>query len=110
MRIRDIKLRDIYDMYAGRHEPENLRTFAKFYWHAVLGIAFLAAGCAFVWGVINLGGIVAEMDEVPHTERIAAPTFDRAALAALVRAYDARQARFEALKAGAATSLADPSR
>ncbi len=110
MRIRNIRARDIYEIYVGRHEPENLRTFARLYWHAVLCVAFFVSIGVFAWGIVTLNGIVTEMDQEPELERVASPTLDRAALTALIRAYDARQARFEALKGGAPASLADPSR
>lgn len=97
-------------MYAGRHEPENLRTFAKFYWRATLAVALLVSICAFAWGIINLSSMVLEMDQAPDIRPIAPPALDRAALTALIRAYDARQARFEALKTGASALLTDPSR
>lgn len=100
----------VRDIYANRHEPENLRTFVDIYWRTVLMVGFLVTVFVVTYGIWNLMRILKDLGTPPDTSPRPIPTLDRATLKATIQAFDTRQTQFDAFKAQLPTIVPDPSK
>lgn len=96
--------------YEARHEPENMRPLAEWYWRALLVVS-LAALCAILaYGTWEFVGALRKVSRGDSLRRDPPPEIlSKKELADVLSAYDARQQEFESLKRSA-TSIGDPSR
>ncbi len=110
MKIAPSFLEGLYDVYAGRHQPENLRRLTDLYWRALLVLAFVAVVAVFTYGILTLNRVLVALGGAYSTAPTPAPALDRSTLNTTIAAFDARNARFEALKGRAPDLPSDPSK
>lgn len=110
MNIKSPFLESLYDRYAGRHQPENLRRLTDLYWRTVLALAFVVVVAVFTYGILTLNRVLAELGEAYSTAPTPAPALDRTKLNTTMRALDARNARFDVLETRAIDLPPDPSK
>ncbi len=97
-------------LYRARHEPENLRPLADVYWRSMLAFMLLSIAGVIAFGLWQFVVVVENLSSAQSGNSSASPvTFNRTKLDGALRAYDARQAQYDASASGAAT-VADPSR
>jgi hypothetical protein len=99
----------VKEMYAARHEPENLRPLAESFWRMLLMIALLlmvGAAVFGVWKFIAVVHVIGAANGAPSSSRAA---LDRNRLDRFLSDLNARRASFEAA-ANAGISTPDPSR
>lgn len=97
-------------LYRARHEPENLRPLADMYWRSVLAFMLLAVAGVIAFGLWQFVVVVENLSAAQSGNSSVSPvTFNRAKLDGVLRAYDTRQAQYDASASSAAT-VADPSK
>lgn len=101
MKIKSALFEGLYDMYAGRHQPENLRRLTDLYWRTLLSLALVVVVGVFTYGILTLNRVLDALGDAYSVAPTPAPALDRAKLNTTVDGFEARGARFEALKARA---------
>ncbi|MEK7601167.1 MAG: hypothetical protein AAB480_01375 [Patescibacteria group bacterium] len=97
-------------LHRARHEPENLRPLADVYWRSMLAFMLLSIVGVIAFGLWQFVVVVENLSAAQSGNSSASPvTFNRTKLEGVLRAYDARQAQYDASASGAAT-VADPSK
>jgi hypothetical protein len=101
--------RSFQDIYAARHEPENLRPIAETYWRILLvcvGVGMIALLVVGVWQFTRVLGIIStSAEQAPVQPNV----IDRQKLDQVLSAVDARKLNFE-IKKSAPPNAIDPSR
>lgn len=98
------------NFYEARHEPENMRPLAEWYWRTLLTFAFSAIFLIIGYGAWGFFGVLNKLSEGDSLKRSDPPeVLSRAELAKILSAYSERQAAFDAAKQSR-TTVADPSR
>ncbi len=108
MKFSDITRR-LSDRYAGRFEPEGLRTLASLYWRTLLGAAALAVVLSLLYGMWDLFNVLESLSTAPGASGASKPALTRAQLDAVVQGFEVRQKHFDELS-GSAGTVPDPSR
>lgn len=91
---------DIRDIYANRHEPEQIRKLADIYWYTLLSFAVLVVLLATIYGMLELTSLLrsagASLESVfssqPH------PALNRSQLQNTLDEFQARRQLFESFK------------
>jgi hypothetical protein len=97
-------------LYRARHEPENLRPLADMYWRFILALALLSVLGVALFGLWQFVMVVENLSAAQSGNNSASPVmFNRAKLDGVLRAYDARQAQYDA-SASSAVTITDPSK
>jgi hypothetical protein len=98
------------DFYAARHEPENMRPLAEWYWRVLLTIGFFALVFVVVYGVWEFYGVMRKLTAGANRKHSEIPSLlNRKDLVDTLAAFEARVAEFEAVKKEKG-SVVDPSR
>lgn len=102
--------RTLRTFYEARHEPENMRPLAEWYWRTLLVLALFSLGLILVYGTWEFFTVMRKLHAGSELKRSEQPVLlTRKDLTELLAAYEAREAAFEAAKRGR-PSVADPSR
>ncbi len=97
-------------LYRARHEPENLRPLADMYWRFMLALALLSVVGVALFGLWQFVMVVENLSAAQSGYSSAPPViFNRTKLENVLRAYDARQAQYDASASNAVT-VTDPSK
>jgi hypothetical protein len=96
------------ELYTARHDPENARVLAEFYWHLILVAAFATVTLIIAGGIWQFVRVIDVLHMQPTTT-VRPNVLDRAKLRATLSAWEARTQEFQALK-GTPPNVADPSR
>ena len=97
-------------LYRARYEPENLRPLADMYWRFILALALLSIVGVIMFGLWQFVAVVENLSAAQSGSTSASPViFNRTKLESVLRAYDARQAQYDASASSAAT-VTDPSK
>ena len=97
-------------LYRARYEPENLRPLADMYWRSMLALALFSIVGVIVFGLWQFVAVVENLSAAQSGSTSASPVvFNRTKLESVLRAYDARQAQYDASASSAAT-VTDPSK
>lgn len=100
-------LRAFYD---ARHEPENMRPLAEWYWRVLLTASLLAICGILIYGTLGFVGVLRKLSAGELRRRETPPeVLSKKMLTDFLVAVDARQDAFESAKRSV-TSVGDPSR
>lgn len=102
--------RTLRTFYEGRHEPENMRPLAEWYWRTLLLVAFVSLWVVIAYGVWQFYGVLQKLNAGQNVRESRQPELlSREQLVQILDAYGARQARFVD-EQETRPSLTDPSR
>lgn len=100
----------LLEFYAARHEPENMRPLAEWYWRTLLTVTLFGLIGILVFGVWDFYAIMRRLSAGQNLKPSEQPALlSRAELQELLTAFEKRSASFEAAKSGSA-GVSDPSR
>lgn len=97
------------ELYAARHEPENVRPLAEAYWRALLVLsALLIIGILF-FGAWEFASVMRKISTSSNGNAPKVDVLDRTKLEDTLAKFAERQSTYEAAK-GKKPGLSDPSR
>ncbi len=100
-------LRSIYE---SRHEPENMRPLAEWYWRTLLSFALFAIVLVLAFGVWEFYTVTKKLNAGDSLRPAEQPeVLTKKDLAGMLDAYGEREARFDTAK-NTRPTVADPSR
>lgn len=96
--------------YEGRHEPENMRPLAEWYWRTLLSVAFIALWVVIAYGVWEFYDVLRKLSAGQNLRPSEQPQLlSKEQLSEILAAYEAREGRFIS-EQGTPPQIADPSR
>ena len=97
MKLLPTSLLRVRDLYRARHEPENMRQLAEWYWHVLLSCAFVAVGCILIFGVLRFVQVFEALNPDSLTKASRPSVLDRSLLNEVIGEVGKRQATFDEL-------------
>jgi hypothetical protein len=101
------RLRETLD---ARTEPEGIHTIADLFWHLLLAVLFCAFVVIFLWGTLDLVGILNMLSETPKKNVVTKSALDRNTLDTFLQMYHDRTTQFKVLESNPPPPVPDPSR
>lgn len=106
----NLEITRLRDMFAARHEPENMKPMAEVLWRTLLISACVFACVFFFHGLWVFWGVIENLNSSYTTAQSSpSPTINRMKLQEVLSAYETRESDFEAIRINA-PSVSDPSR
>ena len=102
-------IRRAKEMYAYRHEPENLRPLVELFWRIVLVLLALGVAIVLIFAASVFLGVLSTLGDTAAGPTRQPAVLDRAELQDTLRLIEERGLEFEAKKT-APTPVVDPSR
>lgn len=90
-----------------RHEPEHMKVLALIYWRTLLALSALTMLGFVVWGAVLLFNATQDLGSLPAQGGGRAGTLNKEQLRETLEGFEARRARYEALKT-APIQIVDP--
>jgi len=97
------------EVWSFRHEPEHFRKLADFYWRALLVLAALTIMGFAAYGMMKFMDSLTANEDLLVASGTGVPLLNQRDLQATLEGFEARRARYEALKVST-PNIADPSR
>jgi hypothetical protein len=98
------------ELYAARHEPENLQPIAETYWRGLLIFAVCTIVGIVLFSVWEFSSVMSVLSDTDGGSAQTTSPIDRKQLDTTLSEYAARKTNFEFVKSNASSTVAEPLR